>query len=797
MARTAEDFIRNIQTQNLAPAEISSAITKLRSQGVDSPEFDSILQNIETPKAQTRQPRASIDRGIPTDTQQTTVETQDAFGDVTQIGQRKTQEGVAGVSGQLRPQQLTGAESFLVFGKDAEAQEVQSPGFLSKRNDALASDFAARGVMDASGILRELEQSPSFAGASAQDKMNTARAIADRIGAMEKEPEFDAQAAFQETVAGAPRFDAQAEVERGVQDFARQLQRGGVVGLDRPIEDMTLARDRRIQDLDRQLENVKIGISQDIEDVAREADRSIRVSEKVGALTGQVRSSGYREGISNIKEDSIRTIDRLKQARQRAIDATGEQKKRLQDDYERDVRRAKEDFQFQYRSLMDDMNINLAEITEKYGFSDDKILNEIDRITLDTIKNIQEAESNYYTNLQSANRVVQSQLDLIAREDEIFANRQDRFLDRVAQNEESLASLSFQDFDTFVQQGLMDANLAQIYKAGIKNKAFATLNAFGKPTQEDIDYLLNGLEQNLTPNQLVQSIISANPERYSQAQDVEQFTLTPGQVRFDTQGNVVAQNPKTTEETVDIRSGLAVTNTGERAGDTGVDMVVTPGEVYPTPVSGVVQFIREEPNGAKNALGQTNVQMQVKTDDGYTVTFNHLDPAMLQRLDLQGQRIEQGQMALIAGNTGKVLTLDNGQYRAPTAQELQQGRGGHFDIRIRDPEGNAIVGKAAQNFLAGGEQEPTFTLAEIARYNEPTFKPTKDLKTREGILRYNQFLEQKAAVMSDENATLEDILYYSRGGGDVLNAPAESLSKYQNVLSGLKDVQELVEDVKT
>jgi len=69
-----------------------------------------------------------------------------------------------------------------VFGQNASTMESTNPGFLQKRNDYLASNFANQGITDQQTIFTELEKNPQFAGASIEDKQNTARAIYERIG---------------------------------------------------------------------------------------------------------------------------------------------------------------------------------------------------------------------------------------------------------------------------------------------------------------------------------------------------------------------------------------------------------------------------------------------------------------------------------------------------------------------------------------------------------------------------------------------------------------------------------------
>jgi hypothetical protein len=53
------------------------------------------------------------------------------------------------------------------------------------------------------------------------------------------------------------------------------------------------------------------------------------------------------------------------------------------------------------------------------------------------------------------------------------------------------------------------------------------------------------------------------------------------------------------------------------------------------------------------------------------------------------------------------------------------------------------------------------TTGEIAVYNNPTFKP-QGLKTQEEKMRYQEFLDEQDAVFQDKNATIDDILKFSK-----------------------------------
>jgi hypothetical protein len=75
------------------------------------------------------------------------------------------------------------------YGKSAEDQERATGDYLAPRNDILAAYYLKWGKTDAQFIYQDLIQNPSFMTSTGweQDRLNTARAIAERIGKFQEQ----------------------------------------------------------------------------------------------------------------------------------------------------------------------------------------------------------------------------------------------------------------------------------------------------------------------------------------------------------------------------------------------------------------------------------------------------------------------------------------------------------------------------------------------------------------------------------------------------------------------------------
>lgn len=106
------------------------------------------------------------------------------------------------------------------------------------------------------------------------------------------------------------------------------------------------------------------------------------------------------------------------------------------------------------------------------------------------------------------------------------------------------------------------------------------------------------------------------------------------------------------------------------------------------------------------------------------------------------------------------------------------------------------------NELATLSQEPEEESAEITprdimTFNSSTFKPQSDIKSASQQAKYDEFLKQKDWIMWEKEASMEDILKYSAWWKDLTDTSIKSLTKFDQALSQLWEIQWQISDLKT
>lgn len=90
-----------------------------------------------------------------------------------------------------------------------------------------------------------------------------------------------------------------------------------------------------------------------------------------------------------------------------------------------------------------------------------------------------------------------------------------------------------------------------------------------------------------------------------------------------------------------------------------------------------------------------------------------------------------------------------------------------------------------------------YKATDMMMYNNSTFKPQSDLKTKADKAKYEKFVEDKKNIMSDKNADIYDILKYSAWWKDLTDSTVTSLNKFDSVINQLSSIQEQIKKMKT
>jgi hypothetical protein len=459
----------------------------------------------------------------------------------------------------------------MVFWQQASTLESQNQWYLQYRNDQIAKSLYDQGITSTQAIQERLMSNVDFASATMAEKANTAQAIANRMGQFQTQPPQGAETTQPTTqqwlsqwyVHGDELALLDKEVERGQQAYLQDVQRAGIVGLDRPTEDLERNKMLQMRNIERQIENTRIWVNQQIEDIMREANRSIEMWEKVWALKGFWNSSGYIQWLDNIRQDSDRMIGRLQEMLQRAETATEEDKAQIMQDFNTEVARARENFEYNMRDVMDSARVEVNNLIERYGFSSDKLQNNLERVTYDVLMKREQVIAQYTQNTRSQIQIANDQLNVLQNYDNFLWQERDRYTATLNSNGGvALASMTPQDIDKAVSQWMLTQAQWQAYKQVIVWKSVNTLQTAWKPTDWDIQNLMNMIQSWVAPAEAIARIIADNPSRYTEMQN--QRSPVSGQPgvfrRMDEKGNLQFTQHTATNQPMKQQAGQQTTN---------------------------------------------------------------------------------------------------------------------------------------------------------------------------------------------------------------------------------------------
>lgn len=176
--------------------------------------------------------------------------------------------------------------------------------------------------------------------------------------------------------------------------------------------------------------------------------------------------------------------------------------------------------------------------------------------------------------------------------------------------------------------------------------------------------------------------------------------------------------------------------------------------------------------------------MLLQLPDGSKMRLSHLKDISVNL----GETLAGGQALGTRGNTGNVLGK-NGEKLTP--EQLAAGRGAHVDVEIFDNTGKLLSQSQQLEFLksvkpfASQTRSSDYSLSDVERFNNSTFKPQSDLKTNEDKAKYDKFVQDRTALKQDKNAKVEDIINMSAGGRELAQGQEQELAKFSRALSQL------------
>lgn len=184
----------------------------------------------------------------------------------------------------------------------------------------------------------------------------------------------------------------------------------------RTLTDNQYAYDQKTKELNKQLDDAKLKIDRQIADIEKMTSRNIGIQEKSGALSGINRGAGFTQGLNNIKQDALETINRLQVDLNNYNNAVGEAKGEAYQVFMQNRDRAIEDFTYQYRNILDNTNTDLAKAVGKYpDLSSEKLKKEIAKIGESFTLKGQQAMDNYISMNMKINQDARADMDQIMK----------------------------------------------------------------------------------------------------------------------------------------------------------------------------------------------------------------------------------------------------------------------------------------------------------------------------------------------------------------------------------------------
>lgn len=297
--------------------------------------------------------------------------------------------------------------------------------------------------------------------------------------------------------------------------------------------------------MDRQLADQTLQIDRAIADTDRISKRNIAMVEKTAALQGTGKSSWFGQWILNLKEDTLRTIDRLKEDLDRAKTASWEEAKLLWENYNRNKEKIDNDFEYQFRDFTNRQTASIAELTTAW-YDPVKVNKALDKIYEEAQYKTQELFTNYVNNYQTLNNETRLQSQEIRTQKEFDNSIQKEFISQyIGYDWEKLGSQTIQSLKGYLDNGQISQNDYDLYTQMIGDNTIATLQKYGTVTENDLTNIEQLLFKWYTPTEAVAYMIQSNPTRFtpqeSKTPNIQTYEVNGEKYSwyFDQSGNFV------------------------------------------------------------------------------------------------------------------------------------------------------------------------------------------------------------------------------------------------------------------
>lgn len=286
----------------------------------------------------------------------------------------------------------------------------------------------------------------------------------------------------------------------------------GISAREQQLTDMQTQFDRTKQDFATNLKNTAAAFDNQVADVQDTLKRNLDFATASGAWNGSLASSGYVQGLNNIKSDGQKTLTRLQQWMNQTSAANATNVNRVTEDFNKDITSATANFQDALKNLKHDSGLQLNGLTDKYGTGSKDLTKALDAIQEQFGAKSLTAFNNYITSVKGINEVTNSNIDQIKKLDDLqnsVAER--RYNAYIANNGAVLQGASLSSMADEVKKGTLSQQQYSDLKNIMVSSITATLGKGGIVAPEDVNTITHLLESGRSPTEVIAQL-KTNPK---------------------------------------------------------------------------------------------------------------------------------------------------------------------------------------------------------------------------------------------------------------------------------------------
>jgi len=577
-------------------------------------------------------------------------------------------------------------------------------------------------------------------------------------------------------------------------------------GYNRQMDDLETNRGRAITDTDTSHMRTQTALNEQIDDVQRTMERNVSMWEKSWALSWAIRSSWYMQGLDNIRDDALRNIDRLSTRKERDTEDTAKMKTRISDDYNTNITRSKQDLETQLNSIKTQNGAELNQYLMEYAPSSEELTRKLNDIDEKFAVESQQAFNMYLSNLRWITDTLtydtEKMLELQGTQQEL---QQTNVSNLLQNNWAALSGMNYQWLSEMLQNGTISPTDYSTMTWYMNTLGVSALQSMWVPTQQDLQMYNSFLDQDMTPSQAINAVAQQSWGRLSMAAtaDIADWKLNSQTWEYyRTWANW--QIEFADKATAEATAQATYTPPQYDAADTS-DMQNWEVFLYNSKVWSDWGQCGSYVNDYLQSMGidrlfvdPISAKMAVKNSDIAVIG----SVAIIDRSNSPNATDEQKTY----WHVGIVQSInDDWTITIRDSNHSQKQEDGTYKWDEKVHEWNIVESKVTGYFdptkwsetvqapIEEAIAQQEYNMTDIFTYNNSTFKPQTSLKTPEAKAKYEQYLHDRDAVMSDPDAKLSDILDFSAGGKDLTDGAITRIDKYSWTLTWIWELQKMFE----